>query len=103
MYKGGGSLGAPLRRADAGAARRAERLAAAIALAATSPSAAIDSIVLLRVESIDTAPQLATALADALEAMRNGRDATALLTRARRIADGSLRGSGRLGAWSGVW
>jgi hypothetical protein len=101
--KGGASLRAPRTPADAGAARRAERLAAAIALAATSPPAAIDSIVLLRVESIDTAPQLATALADALEAMRNGRDATALLTRARRIADGSLRGSGRLGAWSGVW
>ena len=26
-----------------------------------------------------------------------------LLERARRIADGTVRGSGRLGAWSGVW
>jgi hypothetical protein len=85
------------------AARRAERLAAAMELATRSPAAAIDSIVLLRVESLEAAPQLAAALADALAAMRNGRDATALLERARRIADGSVRGSGRLGAWSGVW
>lgn len=88
---------------DPNAARRAERLASAMVLAARSPAAAIDSIVLLRVESLDVAPQLAGALADALDAMRAGRDAGALLARARRIADGSVRGSGRLGAWSGVW
>lgn len=88
---------------DPAAAGRAERLAAAIELAARNPAAAIDSIVLLRVESLDAAPQLGAALADALAAMRTGRDATALLERARRIADGTTRGSGRLGAWSGVW
>jgi len=88
---------------DPAAARRAERLAAAMELATRSPAAAIDSIVLLRVESLEAAPQLAAALADALAAMRNGSDATALLERARRIADGTVRGSGRLGAWSGVW
>jgi hypothetical protein len=88
---------------DPAAAHRAERLAAAIELATRSPAAAIDSIVLLRVESLDAAPQLAAALADALGAMRNGRDATGLLQRARRIADGTVRESGRLGAWSGVW
>jgi hypothetical protein len=88
---------------DPGAARRAARLAAAIELAARSPAAAIDSLVLLRVESLDAAPPLAAALADALDAMRNRRDATSLLARARRIVDGSVRGSGRLGAWSGIW
>jgi len=88
---------------DAAAARRAARLATAIELAAQSPAAAIDSLVILRVESLDAAPALAAALADALDAMRNGRDATTLLARARRIGDGTVRGSGRLGAWSGVW
>jgi len=58
---------------------------------------------LLRVESLDAAPRLAAAIADALDAMRNGRDATTLLARARRVADGTVRGAGRLGAWSGVW
>ena len=100
-----GQTSARLPRApiDAAAARRAERLAVAIELAARSPGVAIDSIVLLRVESLDVAPPLARALADALEAMRAGRDATTLLARARRIAEGSTRASGAIGTWSGVW
>jgi hypothetical protein len=100
-----GATSARLPRAptDPVAARRATRLAAAIELASRSPAAAIDSIVLLRVESLDAAPQLAAALADALAAMRNGRDATSSLARARRIADGSVRGAGSVGGWSGVW
>ncbi|HUQ83602.1 MAG TPA: hypothetical protein VM076_20790 [Gemmatimonadaceae bacterium] len=87
---------------DPAAARRAERLANAIELSATSPAAAIDSLVLLRVETLDAAPPLAAALADALDALRAGRDATPLLARARRMAEGGVR-SGPLGAWSGSW
>jgi hypothetical protein len=101
--RGAASTRLPRAPTDAAGARRAARLAAAIELAARSPAAAIDSIVLLRVESLDAAPPLAAALGDALAAMRSGRDATASLSRARRIADGAVRGSGRLGAWSGVW
>jgi hypothetical protein len=93
----------PRRPMDPAAARRAERLAAAIELASRNPAAAIDSIVLLRVESLDAAPQLGAALSDALAAMRSGRDATASLARARRIADGGVRDVGGVGAWSGVW
>jgi hypothetical protein len=100
---GAGSAREPRPPMDPAAARRAERLTAAIELAARSPAAAIDSLVLLRVASLDAAPPLAAALADALDAMRNGRDATSLLARARRIADGTVRGVGRLDAWSGVW
>jgi hypothetical protein len=88
---------------DPAAARRAERLAAAIELASRNPAAAIDSIVMLRVESLDAAPQLGAALSEALAAMRNGRDATTSLARARRIADGGVHGVGDVGAWSGVW
>jgi len=103
----GKEAGAPGTRAprppvDPAAARRADRLAAAIALASQAPAAAIDSLVLLRVEVLDDAPPLAAALGQAVDAMRRGRDATSLLARARRIADGSVRGGG-LGAWSGVW
>ena len=100
---GAASTRVPRQPVDPGAARRAERLAAAIELASRTPAAAIDSLVLLRVESLDAAPRLAAAIADALDAMRNGRDATTLLARARRVADGTVRGAGRLGAWSGVW
>lgn len=94
---------APRAPLDPAAARRAERLSDAIALATTSPAAAIDSLVLLRVESIEAAPELARALADAVEAMRANRDATGLLSRARRVAEGGVRGSNGIGAWSGVW
>ena len=100
---GAANARAPRQPVDPGAARRAERLAAAIELASRVPAAAIDSLVLLRVESLDAAPRLATAIADALDAMRSGRDATTLLARARRVADGTVRGAGRIGAWSGVW
>jgi len=100
---GAGSTREPRAPMDPAAARRAERVAAAIELAARSPAAAIDSLVLLRVESLEAAPPLAAALADALDAMRNGREVTSLLARARRIADGTVRGAGRLGAWSGIW
>jgi hypothetical protein len=100
---GAASVREPRAPTDPAAARRAERLAAVIELAGRSPAAAVDSLALLRVESIDAAPALAAALADAVDAMRNGRDATSLLSRARRIADGTVRGAGRLGAWSGVW
>ena len=100
---GAASTRVPRQPVDPGAARRAERLAAAIELASRTPAAAIDSLVLLRVESLDAAPRLAAAIADALDAMRNGRDATTLLARARRVAEGTVRGAGRLGAWSGVW
>ena len=100
---GAASTRVPRAPTDPAAARRAERLAAAIELAARSPAAAIDSLVLLRVESVDAAPRLAAALADVLAAMRTGRDATSLLARARRVADGSVLASGHLGLWSGVW
>ena len=88
--------------ADPAAARRAERLAAAIGLASRTPAAAIDSLVLLRIESLEAAPSLAAAVADAIEALRGGADATGLLARARRVAEGGVR-RGEVGAWSGAW
>ena len=99
---GSASARVPRPPADPAAARRAARLAAAIELSSREPAAAIDSLVLLRVEALDAAPPLAAAIADALEALRGGRDATALLARARRVAEGGVR-SGAVGAWSGAW
>jgi hypothetical protein len=88
--------------ADPAAARRAERLTTALEMASRTPAAAIDSLVLLRIESLDVAPSLAAAVADAIEALRGGNDATALLARARRVAEGGVR-RGAVGAWSGAW
>jgi hypothetical protein len=94
---------APRAPADPAAARRAARLADAIAIASSDAAGAIDSLVLLRVEALDAAPTLAAAIGEAVEAMRAGRDATALLSNARRIADGNTRARGPLRAWTGAW
>lgn len=100
---GTASQRAPRGPLDPAAGRRAARLSDAIALAVTAPSAAIDSLVLLRVESIEADPVLASAIGDAIEAMRASRDASGLLSRARLIAEGGVRSSRGIGAWSGVW
>ncbi|HMU63016.1 MAG TPA: hypothetical protein PKA66_14635, partial [Gemmatimonadales bacterium] len=47
-------------------------------------SAAVDSFAILRVEALRTAPAFAAALADAIGALRSGREATPDLVRARR-------------------
>jgi hypothetical protein len=94
---------APRAALDPAAARRAERLSDAIALGSTSPAAAIDSLVLLRVESLEAAPALADAIGDAIDAMRANRDASGLLSLARRVAEGGVRSTKGVGAWSGVW
>ena len=100
---GGPSTRSARAPADPNAARRAERLAAAMALAGHEPAATIDSLVLLRVEALDAAPALAAALGDAIDALRSGRDASSMLARARRVADGTVRGGTGLSPWSGVW
>jgi hypothetical protein len=100
---GGPSTRSARAPADPDAARRAQRLAVAMTLVASEPAAAIDSLVLLRVETLDAAPALAAALGDAIEALRNGRDATPLFARARRVAEGTVRAEAGLSPWSGVW
>ncbi len=74
---------------DGSSERRAERFDAAISTLATNPSAAVDSLLALRVDALDSAPTLAAALAPAIDALRAGRDATDALVRARRIAAGT--------------
>ena len=100
---GGPSVRSARPPTDPEAARRAERLATAMALVTREPAAAIDSLVLLRVESLDASPSLAAALGDAIEALRTGSDATPVLARARRVAEGTVRGATGLRPWSGAW
>ena len=69
---------------------------------ATDPSAAIDSLLALRVDAIESAPTLAAALAPAIDALRSGRDATPALVRARRVAAGVTVEQGA-SAWGGAW
>ena len=73
---------------------------------ATDPSAAIDSLLALRVDALESAPAFAGALAPAIDALRAGHDATDALVRARRIAAGAMvarADSPRGAAWSGAW
>jgi len=88
---------------DAAAAARARRLDRALLLLDAQPAAAVDSLLLLRVDALADAPALAGALGDAIEGLRGGRDATDALRRARRLADGEPRTAPGLPAWSGAW
>jgi hypothetical protein len=67
------------------------------------PAAAADSLSLLRLDALERAPALAAALGDAIEALRSGRDATAALARARRVAEGEPEARGTLPRWSASW
>ncbi|MEO8880932.1 MAG: hypothetical protein ABI446_11095 [Gemmatimonadaceae bacterium] len=74
---------------DSSSERRASRFDAAINVLSTNPSAAIDSLLALRVDALEAAPQLSAALAPAIDALRAHRDATDALVRARRIVTGA--------------
>jgi len=87
---------------DSSSERRAQRFDEAMNLLATNPSAAIDSLLALRVDALESAPTLAGALAPAIDALRAGHDATSALVRARRIAAGVTLE--RVDSqWGGAW
>lgn len=79
---------------------RAERFAAAVALLDSNPGAAVDSLLLLRVETLADAPRTAEALGTAIDALRAERDATGALLRSRRELLGAPVVVDSLGAWS---
>src|SRR5690606_12049400 len=70
---------------DAAAAARLRRLDAALLLYRRDATAAGDSLQLLRADALRSAPPLAAALGEAVDALRAGRDATEPLARARRL------------------
>jgi hypothetical protein len=87
---------------DSSSERRAQRFDEAIEELAVHPAAAIDSLLVLRVDALESAPALAAALAPAIDALRAGRDATDALVRARRVAAGTT--VARIeSAWGGAW
>jgi hypothetical protein len=71
-------------------------------LAAGDPSAA-DTLALLRLDALEDAPALATAIGAAIDALRAGRDATDALVRVRRLLGGAMSPRRGLPAWSGEW
>ena len=87
---------------DSSAERRAQRFDAALNGLVPNPTAAIDSLLALRVDALESAPSFAAALAAAIDALRAGHDATDALVHARRIALG-ITVARIESAWGGAW
>ena len=83
--------------------RDLERFTRAIELIGTDAGPAVDSLMLLRVELLGARPGAAAQLAESIDLLRAGRDATAALGRARRALLGEPTATPGLGRWSGGW
>jgi hypothetical protein len=68
------------------ARRLAERVLHALTLVTAREPSAMDALRLVRLDALGPSPQLAASLGDAIDAIDHGRDATAALLRARRLA-----------------
>jgi hypothetical protein len=88
--KGASSARAGVAPLDSASRQRAERFGRIVELSAHDPRAAIDSLLLLRIDVLGENSTFASALQDAARAMRAGKsaDATAALARARRALAG---------------
>ena len=69
----------------------------------SKPTAAIEEFQGMQVMTLRTYPGLASALNDAINAAKTGRDMTLPLLRARRVLDGSSGAIDSLPSWSGAW
>ena len=79
------------------------RFRAALRLLERKDPAAIDSLLLLRVDALGGAIPAAAALGDAIAALRAGRDATLPLVRVRRALQAEPLRGGPLAKWEGAW
>jgi hypothetical protein len=99
--KGSANVRTPRTAQDSARVDLAKRFADAVDLLATEPQDAARAFSLLQVQALSVSPQLATALGEAVDAFRKGRDATLPLLRARRALEGNPQSSPGLPAWSG--
>ena len=98
--KGASSIRRPA-AADSAVQTRIDRFVRAVELTARDTPAAVDSLLLLRIEAIADSPQFAAALRDATDALRRGKsvDATAALARARRALTGPSTARDSIARW----
>ncbi len=82
--KGAPSVRTPRAPADPARDKRIARFDLALQLVRTTPSAAVDSLLLLRLDLLDHDAAAASAIEIAANALRGGKDATNALIRARR-------------------
>lgn len=85
------------------AVQRARRFDRALELLQRAPGAATDSLLLLRIDALGSSPAFASALGEAIEALRTGRDATLPLAHARRSLGDAPSARAVLPEWSAGW
>ena len=95
------SVRSPRSSAIATMLERQTRFHRALELLERDRTAAVDTLMLLRVEALADKPEIATALQSAIAELRAGRDATASLRAARRALSDGARTSSELrwGSW----
>lgn len=101
--KGTASTRTPLTPRDSTRVNLERRFTDAVELIQSKPKEAVRAFTLMQVEALSVSPQVATALGEAIDAFRKGRDATLPLLRARRALAGDPSGTPGLPAWSGGW
>ncbi len=97
--KGTSSVRTPRQPADPARDKRIARFDAALQLVRTAPSAAVDSLLLLRLDLLDRDMGAARAIEAAANSLRGGHDATNALIRARRMLAATPAVAAALTAW----
>lgn len=101
--KGSASTRTPRTPQDSLRANLERRFSDAVELIPSKPQEAVRAFTLMQVEALTVSPQVASALGEAIDAFRKGRNATLPLLRARRALAGDPSGAAGLPAWSGGW
>jgi hypothetical protein len=99
--KGASSVRKPIAPSDSALRDRTVRFLSLVELVNHSPRAAVDSLLLLRVDALSDNPRFAAALGDAAAAIRTGKsaNATTALARARRALGGAPAARDSIGRW----
>jgi hypothetical protein len=101
--KGSASTRTPRTPQDSVRVNLERRFSDAVELIVSKPQEAVRAFTLMQVEALTVSPQVASALGEAIDAFRKGRNATLPLLRARRALAGDPSGASGLSAWSGGW
>ena len=100
--KGISNIRTPLSPKDSARVNLERRFADAVELMDSKPAEAVRAFTLMQVEAISLSPAVASALGEAIDAFRKGRDATLPLLRARRALSGDPTATSGLPAWTGA-
>jgi hypothetical protein len=99
--KGNSNIRSPRSATDSSRVNLERRFGDAVDLIESKPADAIRAFTLMQVDALSVSPTVASALGEAIDAFRKGRDATLPLLRARRALSGDPKASSGLPAWSG--